>query len=129
MRKLFSWMLLGGVVLSAAACASGTTATSGAPPATNVTGRWAGNWAFEPASAGSGQIALSMTQDGKNVKGTIEHIAGPHRGRAGSFTGIMSGNDIQVTGPDASGWLKVSGNEMTGLINGILPARLSLKKQ
>jgi hypothetical protein len=41
----------------------------------------------------------------------------------------MSGNDIQVTGSDASGWLKVNGNNMTGQINGILPARLTLKKQ
>jgi hypothetical protein len=41
----------------------------------------------------------------------------------------MSGNDIRITGPDATGWMKVNGNEMSGEINGILPARLTLRKQ
>jgi hypothetical protein len=130
MRKLSLWILIGGVLLGAAACASsGASSTSGAPPASNVAGRWAGPWVFEPSSAGNGQVSLSITQDGRQLKGTIEHIEGPHRGRAGFFNGIMSGNDIQITGPDATGWLKVSGNEMTGTINGILPARLTLRKQ
>ena len=66
---------------------------------------------------------------GGSAMSKLETLSGPHRGRAGFFNGIMSGNDIQITGPDATGWLKVSGNEMTGQINGILPARLTLKKQ
>ena len=130
MRRLSVWILLGGMVLAAAACASsGTTASSGAPPATNVSGRWAGNWTFEPATAGNGQATITFTQDGSQLKGNIETISGPHRGRAGFFNATMSGNDIQITGPDATGWLKVNGNEMTGLINGVLPARLTLRKQ
>jgi hypothetical protein len=129
MRKFSLWTLIGGVLLGAAACASsGTSSTSGAPPASNVTGRWAGNWEFEPSSAGNGQAVVNLTQNGSQVKGNIETLSGPHRGRAGFFNGIMSGNDIQITGPDATGWLKVSGNEMTGLINGVLPARLTLRK-
>ena len=130
MRKFSLWILIAGVVLGAAACASSETSSmSGAPPASNVTGRWAGTWVFEPSSAGNGEISMNITQDGKQVKGTIETMSGPHRGRAGFWNGIMSGNDIQVTGPDATGWLKVSGNDMTGQINGILPGRLTLKKQ
>lgn len=130
MRKLSLWILIGTVVLAAAACASnGTTSTSGAPPASNVTGRWAGTFVFEPSSAGNGEATVNITQDGKNVKGTLETISGPHRGRAGFFNAIMSGNDIQITGPDFTGWLKVSGNQMTGTINGILPANVSLQKQ
>ena len=130
MRKLSSWVLFVGLVFTLGACASSGTSTSGgAPPTTNVTGRWAGNWVFEPSSAGSGQLVLDMKQDGSQVKGTVESIVGPHRGRAGFFNGIASGNDIQITGPDATGWLKVNGNEMTGQINGVLPARLTLKKQ
>jgi ABC-type glycerol-3-phosphate transport system substrate-binding protein len=130
MRKLSLWVLLGGIALAATACASsGTTASSGAPPATNVTGRWAGTWTFEPPSAGNGQATVNFTQDGSTVKGNIETLSGPHRGRAGFFNATMSGNDIHITGPDATGWLKVNGNEMTGTINGILPARITLKKQ
>ena len=129
MRKLSLWILIGGVVLGAAACASsGTSSTSGAPPASNVTGKWTGPWNFEPSSAGGGELTLNITQTGSQVKGTVE-ISGPHRGRAGFFNGIMSGNDIQITGPDATGWLKVAGNEMTGTINGVLPATLRLRKQ
>lgn len=130
MRKLSLWILIGGVLLGLAACASsGPSTASGAPPASNVAGRWAGPWVFDPSSAGSGEVTLSITQDGRQLKGTIEHIQGPHRGRAGFFNGVMSGNDIQITGPDATGWLKVDGNQMTGTINGILPARLTLRKQ
>jgi hypothetical protein len=129
MRKLSLWLLIGGVLLGAAACASsGTSSTSGAPPASNVTGRWAGSWEFEPSSAGNGQAIVNLTQNGSQVKGNIETLTGPHRGRAGFFNGTMSGNDIHITGPDATGWLKVNGNEMTGLINGVLPARLTLRK-
>jgi hypothetical protein len=39
-----------------------------------------------------------------------------------------SDSDIQITGPDATGWFKVNGNEMTGQINGILPATVTLRK-
>ena len=99
MRKLTLWILIGGVVLGASACASsGTSSTSGAPPASNVAGRWAGSWVFDPSSAGSGEVTMSLTQDGKQVKGTLETVSGPHRGRAGFFNAIMSGNDIQITG-------------------------------
>jgi hypothetical protein len=106
MRKRLSWTLLVGLVFTLGACASSGT-----------------------SSAGSGQLVLDLKQDGSQVKGTVESVVGPHRGRAGFFNGIMSGNDIQITGPDATGWLKVNGNQMTGQINGVLPARLSLKKQ
>ena len=130
MRRLLSWTLLAGLVFTLGACASsGSSTMAGAPPASNVTGRWAGNWVFEPSSAGNGQVALNITQDGSQVKGTVESVSGPHRGRAGFFNGTMSGNDIKITGPDVTGWMKVNGNEMTGEINGILPARLTLKKQ
>ena len=130
MRKVFGWMLLAALTLALGACASsGTSMTSGAPPAANVTGRWTGSWVFDPPSAGNGTIVLNITQDGSQVKGTVESLAGPHRGRAGYFNGTMSGNDIRITGPDATGWMKVNGNEMTGEINGILPARVTLKKQ
>lgn len=130
MRKLSLWILIGTVVLGAAACASsGTSSMSGAPPASNVTGRWAGTWVFDPSSAGNGEATVNITQDGKQVKGTLETVSGPHRGRAGFFNAIMSGNDIQITGPDYTGWLKVEGNQMNGQINGILPARVTLRKQ
>jgi len=125
MRKIVMGMLIGGMMLVGAAACS--TATSGAPPATNITGAWTGTYVFEPSSAGNGTVTINWTQSGSQVKGTLD-IQGPHRGRAGFTNGIMSGNDIQITGPDASGWMKVNGNEMTGLINGVLPATVKLRK-
>jgi uncharacterized protein YegJ (DUF2314 family) len=55
-------------------------------------------------------------------------VQGQNKMRPSEITGIMSGNDIQITGPDITGWMKVSGNEMTGLIHGQLPAHLTLRK-
>jgi hypothetical protein len=129
MRKFLVWMLLlGGVALGAAACASSGAQSTSAPPASNVTGRWAGTYVFEPSSAGNGQATVDWTQDGSKLKGNLA-IQGPHRFNPVVINGIMSGNDIQITGPDATGWMKVNGNQMTGLINGVLPARVTLTKQ
>jgi hypothetical protein len=130
MRKLVvSMLLFAGVALGAAACASsGPSSMSGAPPATNVTGTWSGTYVFEPSSAGNGLATVVLTQDGSNVKGNM-NIQGPHRFAPAVINGVMSGNDIKVTGPDLTGWMKVNGNQMTGLINGILPARVTLTKQ
>ena len=128
MRKLAIGMLIGGLMLvGAAACSTAPSATSGAPPASDITGTWTGPWMFEPSSAGSGTLTVKWTQNGSQVKGTLD-ITGPHRGRAGFTNGIMSGNDIQITGPDATGWFKVNGNEMTGQINGVMPATVTLRK-
>jgi len=130
MRKLIVWMLLfAGVALGAAACASsGSSSMSTAPPASNVTGTWSGTYVFEPSSAGNGLATLQLTQDGPNVKGNL-NVQGPHRFAPAVINGVMSGNDIRVTGPDLTGWMKVNGNQMTGLINGILPVRVTLTKQ
>ena len=130
MRKLVVWMLLFvGIVLGAAACASsGSSSTSAAPPATNVTGTWSGTYVFEPSSAGNGLVTLVLAQDGSNVKGNM-NVQGPHRFAPAVINGVMTGNDIKVTGPDLTGWMKVNGNQMTGLINGILPVRVTLTKQ
>ncbi len=130
MRKVVVWMLLfAGVALGAAACASsGSSSMSGAPPAANVTGTWSGTYVFEPSSAGNGLATLVLSQDGANVKGNL-NVQGPHRFAPAVINGVMTGNDIRVTGPDLTGWMKVNGNQMTGLINGILPVRVTLTKQ
>lgn len=128
MRKVAMGMLIGGMMLvGAAACSTAPSATSGAPPATDITGTWTGPWMFEPSTAGNGTLTVKWTQNGSQVRGTLD-IQGPHRGRAGFTNGIMSGNDIQITGPDATGWFKVNGNEMTGQINGVMPATVTLRK-
>ncbi len=128
MRKIVMGMLIGGMMfVGAAACSTAPSSTSGAPPASNVTGSWSGTYVFEPSTAGNGTLTVNITQSGSKVSGTLD-IHGPHRTRALVINGIMSGNDIQISGNDLNGWMKVTGNEMTGLINGVLPARVTLRK-
>jgi hypothetical protein len=78
--------------------------------------------------ASSGGLAtLVLAQDGPNVKGNL-NVQGPQRFGPAVFNGVMSGNDIKVTGPDLTGWMKVNGNTMSGLIEGNPPARFTLQK-
>ena len=128
MRKLAMRLLTGGLILTgAAACGTATSSTASAPPASNVTGRWTGTYVFEPSSVGSGIATVNFTQSGNQLKGTLD-VQGQNKMRPSEITGIMTDNDIQITGPDITGWMKVSGNEMTGMIHGKLPARLTLRK-
>jgi hypothetical protein len=128
MRKLVMRLLIGGLILTgAAACGTATSSTASAPLASNVTGRWTGTYVFEPSSVGSGIATVNFTQSGNQLKGYLD-VQGQNKIRPSEITGIMSGNDIQITGPDITGWMKVSGNEMTGLIHGQLPARFTLRK-
>jgi hypothetical protein len=128
MRKLVMRLLIGGLILiGAAACGTATSSTANAPPASNVTGRWTGTYVFEPSSVGSGPATLNFTQSGNQLKGYLD-VQGQNKIRPSEITGIMSGNDIQITGSDFSGWMKVSGNEMTGLIHGQLPTHFTLRK-
>ena len=135
MRKLVMRLLIGGLILTgAAACGTATSSTASAPPASDVTGRWTGTYVFEPAAVGNGIATVNFTQSGNQSKGTLD-MQGPNTIRPSEITGIMSGNDIQITGPDISGWMKANGDEMTGLIyifvaarHGQLPARFTLRK-
>lgn len=135
MRKLVMRLLIGGLILTgAAACGTATSSTASAPPASNVTGRWTGTYVFEPATEGSGIATVNFTQSGNQLKGNLD-VQGQNKMRPSEITGIMSGNDIQIIGPDISGWMKVSGDEMTGLIyvyvanrHGQFPARVTLRK-
>jgi beta-glucanase (GH16 family) len=130
MGKLVMRLLIGGLILTGtAACGTAPSSTASAPSASNVTGRWTGTYVLEPSSRGSGPATLSFTQSGNHVQGTLDVQGGQDKIRSSVFNGTVSGNDIQITGTYISGWLKVSGNEMTGLIQGDqLPARFTLRK-
>lgn len=58
----------------------------GHAPAGNVTRRWAGDWVFDPPSAGNGSVVLNITQDGSQVKGTVESLVRPTGGGPGTST-------------------------------------------
>jgi hypothetical protein len=116
-------LLLGSVLIAAAGCATGPAA----PPSVNVTGQWVGSWAYENVSLGSGDIRGTFQQDGAKVTGNF-NITGPVVNNVAIVSGTVSGNEIKLSLP-ASGYLTVTGNQMTGLVNGMNVAKLTLRKQ
>jgi hypothetical protein len=108
-------------MLAAAACATAPSAV------VDVTGVWIGDWEFDPASAGGGMLSMTLTQSGTDVRGTVE-VTGRGASRPRNFAGVLIGSEIRLTAPFI-GTLHVSGNEMTGEINGVLPATLAARRQ
>jgi hypothetical protein len=121
--KTTVWALMVVAILGGAACAT----SPGAPPSVDVTGNWSGTWFFEPSSVGNGMVSARLTQEGSRVTGELT-VSGPARTRPSRFEGIVSGDDIRIVGSDATGWLKVKGDEMTGQVNGVLPAMVTMKR-
>jgi hypothetical protein len=116
-------LLLGSVLIAAVACATGPAA----PPSVNVTGQWVGKWAYENVSLGSGDIRGTFQQDGAKLSGNF-NVTGPVVNSVANVTGTVSGNEIKLSMP-ASGYLTVTGSEMSGLINGLNVAKVTLRKQ
>jgi len=116
-------VLLAGVMTVCAAC---TTAPL-APPTTNVSGNWVGTWQYENVQQGSGDIRGSFQQDGASLAGNF-NVTGPVLNRTANVTGAVTGNDIILNEP-STGRLTVSGNQITGIIDGLNPAKVTLRKQ
>ena len=112
------------VLLGVSACATGGPA---APPSADVTGTWSGPWVYEDPSVGNGTATFVFKQTGANVTADVR-VVGPTRAHPTSMTGVISGNELRITGQGA-GTLMVKGDEMTGTVLGALPARVTLKRQ
>jgi len=118
--RIRSWVALGLVGLGAAAC------TSGIPPnpAANVAGTWRGTWAYQAAptgsatSAGTGNVEWNLQQNGPKVTGTmtIPQIPQPI---TVPVTGTVYGYDFQLDGVNATGWMHVRGDQMSGRVYGV----------
>lgn len=116
-------LALASVLIGVTACATGPAA----PPSVNVTGQWAGKWAYDTPGLGTGDIQGSFKQDGAKVTGNF-NVTGPVQTHVADVVGTVSGNEVKLSLP-ASGYLTVKGNEMTGLINGLNVAKVTLRKQ
>ena len=118
-------LLVGLVVLGTAVCA-------GAPSAQtkpNLTGKWAGTWAYQQASLGSGQIEMTLTQKGSKATGNMV-VTGAPVDRTGAVNVMLSGNDVYLVYPTGfTGYLTIKGDEMKGQIDGMNPANVVLKRQ
>lgn len=115
--------LLATLLVAAVACST----TQLAPPAVNVTGNWLGTWQYDNIQSGNGDLRGTFEQSGQNLTGRF-NVTGPVLNHVATVTGAVSGSDILLTQP-ASGRLTVNGNQITGYINGLSPARVTLRKQ
>ena len=120
------WLLIAAAVLMIAGCASGSGAPT-TPPSVNATGKWAGTWQFTPIAAGSGQITMDLVQTGADVTGGV-HVSGPSVNQPTTIQGTVVGNEIRLGGR-ISGTFVVNGDQMTGTVNGMLPATATLSRQ
>ena len=129
MRRL---MLLGLILLGVASCAGGPKTDpalmASDPPTVNVTGTWAGDWVYQPASLGSGHIKMTLQQTGSKVTGNVE-VSGTRMPRSGPIHALVSGNHLQLLYPTGvTGYLTVEGNTISGELGGLSPADVTMKK-
>lgn len=119
-------LLIAALMALSAGCAGGTATTS--PPSVDVSGKWSGTWIFENASMGGGQISADLSQTGANVSGPAS-VSGPTVNRPTRFEGTVSGNTVTLRSAFLSGSFTVNGDQMTGIVNGIMPANVTLRRQ
>jgi len=118
-------LLVGLMMLGGAICASAPSAQT----RPDVSGKWQGTWAFQNASLGSGQVTMTLTQKGSKATGDLV-VTGTPVERSGAVTVMLSGSDVYMVYPTGfTGYLKVSGDEMKGQIDGMNPANVVLKRQ
>jgi hypothetical protein len=118
-------LLVGLMMLGGAICASAPSAQT----RPDVSGKWQGTWAYQNASLGSGQVTMTLTQKGSKATGDLV-VTGTPVERSGAVTVMLSGSDVYVVYPTGfTGYLKVSGDEMKGQMDGMNPANVILKRQ
>jgi hypothetical protein len=115
-----------GLMVAIGGCAG--AGTPEAPPTVNVTGKWAGTWSYRNPSMGGGQVIMDLKQDGAKVTGPMT-VSGPTSSEPTNFQGRVTGDSIVLEAAHGSGTLTVKGDEMTGMVYGIMPATVSLKRQ
>ena len=123
MRALIG-LLIGAMMAAAAGCA---TAPPPPAPSVDVSGNWIGTWAAFEGTGGSGDLRGSFAQSGATLYGNFEIITGSTVNRT-FVSGTVAGNQVELTAP-ATGILTVTGNEMSGVVQGLVHSRVMLRKQ
>jgi hypothetical protein len=119
-------LVIGALGLMLFGCA--TLGGSTAPPSVDVSGKWAGTWSFHNPTMGFGDVFMNLKQSGADASGDLM-VTGPTTAEPTYFEGTVSGSSVILKLPYLSGTLDVSGDEMKGVINGIMPANVSLRRQ
>jgi len=122
-----SLLLIAGVMMLGFACA--TAPPPPPPPSVDVSGTWEGTWEAFERSAGGGGIRGVFRQDGATLYGNFEiQTQGPNPISRTYVSGVVRANQVQLLAPN-EGLLVVDGNEMSGTIQGIMAARVTLRRQ
>jgi len=121
-------ILVGVLVLAIAGCATPPPAPTVPPPGVDVRGRWIGKWTFENPDMGGGDVVIELQQFGADAAGnaTVTDRTGT---RSTYFEGSVTGNTLVLKPPYASGTFAVDGDEMRGIVQGIMPAPVILRRQ
>ena len=119
-------LVVGALALMLFGCAA--IGGSAAPPSVDVSGKWAGTWVFRNPSMGSGEVLMDLKQSGAKATGHLT-VTGDTTADPTYFEGIVSGSTVILNLPYLSGTLAVSGDEMKGVVYGIMPANVSLRRQ
>ncbi len=77
---------------------------------------------------GYGDVFMNLKQSGADASGDLM-VTGPTTAEPTYFEGTVSGSSVILKLPYLSGTLDVSGDEMKGVIYGIMPANVSLRRQ
>jgi hypothetical protein len=117
--------LVGLVMLGGALCVGAPSAQT--PP--DVSGKWEGTWKAKEAAQGNGLISMTLTQAGKKVTGDMA-MTGTQVQRSGKVTMLVDGNEVYMVYPTGiTGYLTVSGDEMKGVLGGVGPADVTMKRK
>lgn len=126
--KTLSRMVVVLVMLGLAGCAGGIGPAT-LPPTVDITGKWTGTWVATNPALGSGVIEMTLKQTGSQYTGNLL-VTGTRTDPSGYTQGVVSGNEVRVLQPsNLTGSLTVVGDTMSGNINGVVDANMSLKRQ
>ncbi len=113
-------------VATAAAAADQPTVAAAAPAGADVTGQWAGTWAYQHAEQGAGTMVSTFEQNGERLSGSLTlfgTVARPY-----TVIGFVKGNQITLSQPTI-GTLTINGDEISGFLDGWDNARITLRRQ
>ena len=126
--------LRGIAVVLVAFAVAGCAGASGVGPATvaptvDITGKWVGTWVATNPALGSGAIEMTLKQAESQYTGNLT-ITGTMTDPSGFTQGVVSGNEVRVLQPTSlTGRLTVQGDKMSGLLQGVVAANVTLTRQ
>jgi hypothetical protein len=127
MKTLVSTLLVAGLILVSGSFTMAPAQPAAATPAAvDVSGPWSGDFVYQNQSLGAGTANATFQQDGQKLSGNLT-MYGPG-GADYAVVGVVSGNEIKLSQP-TFGTLTVSGNEISGILDGFDNAKITLRRQ